>query len=123
MLLYLRGYFDLKSGRATEAIDNLKLAISHRAPIWDIDPLEDCLANAYLELGRLDEAIAEYERILKLNPNYPLVQYHLAQAYARKGQPDQARALYERFLQVWQNADADVPELIAAKRALEGSAN
>ena len=42
------------------------------------------IANAYLELGRLDEAIAEYERILKLNPNYPLLHYHLAQTYEQR---------------------------------------
>jgi tetratricopeptide (TPR) repeat protein len=37
-----------------------------------------------IELGRFDEAIAEYERILKLNPNYPLVHYHLAQPMKEK---------------------------------------
>ena len=83
-----------------------------------MDAYEDCLANAYLELGRFDEAIAEYERILKLNPNYPLVHYHLAQAYEREGQNDQAHAEYQRLLQVWKDADADVPEVVRAKRIL-----
>ena len=50
------------------------------APTWQMESYEDCLANAYLELGRLDEAISEYERILRLNPNYPPVNYHLGQA-------------------------------------------
>jgi len=58
---------------------------------------------------------------LKLNPNYPLVHYHLAQAYERKGQQDQARAEYERFLQDWKDADADIPEVVHASRALLGS--
>jgi tetratricopeptide (TPR) repeat protein len=71
-----------------------------------------------MELGPLDEAIAEYERILKLNKNYPLVHYHLAEANERKGRGDQARAEYERFLQVWSEADADIPEVIAANKAL-----
>ena len=83
--------------------------------------MEDCLANAYLELGRLDKAIAEYERILRLNSNYPLARYHLAQAYERKGLREQARAEYERFLQVWKDADPDLPEVVAAKKFLEGS--
>ena len=86
--------------------------------IWDIDPLEDCLANAYLELGRFDEAIAEYERILRLNPNYPLVHYRLAQVYERKGLRDQGRAEYERFLQTWRDADADIPEVVRARKFL-----
>jgi tetratricopeptide (TPR) repeat protein len=86
--------------------------------MWHIDSFEDCLANAYLEIGRLDEAIAEYERILKLNPSYPLAHYHLGQAYELKGQADQARAFYQQFLNVWKDADSDLPEIIAAKKFL-----
>ena len=74
-----------------------------------------------LRAGPLDEAIAEYERILKLNPNYPLVHYHLAQAYERKGDRDQAHAEYQRFLQVWKDADADIPEVVHAKKVVSES--
>ncbi|MBA2702631.1 MAG: tetratricopeptide repeat protein, partial [Blastocatellia bacterium] len=83
-----------------------------------IDPLEDCLANAYLEVGQPDEAIKEYERILRLNPNYPLAHYHLGQAYELQGKQQQARASYERFLEVWKNADAEAPEIIYARRVV-----
>lgn len=117
-ILYGQGRIELKKGRAAEAIEKFKEALSHRAPIWNIDAMEDCLANAYLQLGRHDEAIAEFGRILKLNPNYPLVHYHLAKAYEWKRQPDQARSEYERFLQIWKDADADVPEIINARKAL-----
>ena len=115
---YFRGLLALKSGSHEEAISDFKQALGHRPLPWDQDAFEDCLANAYLELGRFDEAVHEYQRILKLNPNYPLVHYHLAQAYERKGQTDQARAEYEQFLQVWKDADADVPEVVAAQKAL-----
>jgi eukaryotic-like serine/threonine-protein kinase len=115
---YRRGYLALKNGRAAEAIETFKEAL-HRPPvIWMIDPLEDCLANAFLELDRLDEAISEYERILRLNQNYPLAHYHLAQAYERKGNQEQALAAYERFLQTWKDADADLPEVIIAQQRL-----
>jgi len=117
-LWFVRGSYLLKSGAANEAIEALKQAINQRPQSWTIDAREDCLANAYLELGRLDEALAEYQRILKLNPNYPLVHYHLAKAFEGKGQSAQARAEYEQFLQVWKDADGDVPEVIAAKKAL-----
>jgi tetratricopeptide (TPR) repeat protein len=82
---------------------------------------EDCTANAHLELGRFDEAIAEYERILKLNPNYPLVHYHLGQAYERKSDRDQAHAEYQRFLRVWRDADADIPEVGHTRKVLSES--
>jgi len=117
-LIYVQGIFELKSGHATEAIEKFKEALQHQAPTWNFDAYEDCLANAYLKLDRFDEAIAEYERILKLNPNYPLVQYHLGEAYERKGQQEQARIAYERFLQIWKDADADVPEVVAARQRL-----
>jgi tetratricopeptide (TPR) repeat protein/DNA-binding winged helix-turn-helix (wHTH) protein/TolB-like protein len=114
----LNGSFVLKNGRAADAIEHFKGALRQRPPIWHIDSFEDCLANAYLELGQFDEAIAEYERLLRLNPNYPLAHYHLAQAYEQKGQPGQALSAYERFLQVWGEADADLPALIAARDRL-----
>jgi tetratricopeptide (TPR) repeat protein/DNA-binding winged helix-turn-helix (wHTH) protein len=117
-LPFCQGRFELKSGRPAQAIEKFKEALQYRPPIWNIDAYEDCLANAYLELGMWDDAIAEYERVLRLNPNYPLVHYHLAQAYERKGQPNQARVEYERFLQVWSNADEDIPEVVSARKAL-----
>jgi tetratricopeptide (TPR) repeat protein len=115
---YYEGLVHLKSGQETEAIGKFKEALTHRAPTWNLDTFEDCLANAYLKLGRFDEAIAEYERIIKLNPNYPLVHYHLAQIYERKNQAGLARTQYENFLQVWKAADADIPEVLAARRAV-----
>jgi tetratricopeptide (TPR) repeat protein len=113
-----RGFVALKSNSAAEAIDDFKEALKHRPQTWSIDPFEDCLANAYLELGRPDEAIAEYDRILKLNPNYPLVHYHLAQTFERKGQADRARAEYKQFLEIWRDADSDIREVVNAKKAL-----
>jgi tetratricopeptide (TPR) repeat protein/DNA-binding winged helix-turn-helix (wHTH) protein len=115
---HFRGYFDLKEGRTDEAIENFKEALRHYPLCWAIDSYEDCLANAYLEANRLDEAIAEYDRILRLNPNYPLAYYHLAQAFERKGDHEQARSNYQRFLQVWDAADPDIPQLIDARQRL-----
>ena len=115
---FLRGMHALKSGSPEQAIEDFKQAISHRPQTWNVDAFEDCLANAYLELGKYDDAIAEYQRILKLNPNYPLLHYNLALAYEREGRPDEARAEYERFLQMWEEADTDLPEVAAAQRRL-----
>ncbi|HEX6188073.1 MAG TPA: tetratricopeptide repeat protein [Pyrinomonadaceae bacterium] len=119
-LWFFRGMYALKSGARDEAIEAFKHAIGQRPQTWNIDAYEDCLANAYLELGRLDEAVAEYQRISKLNPNYPLVHYRLAQAYERKGLRDRGRMEYERFLEVWKDAGTDVPEIINARKALSG---
>ncbi|MGH9847846.1 MAG: tetratricopeptide repeat protein, partial [Blastocatellia bacterium] len=113
---YQRGYVALRQGRNEEALNHFHAALQHRALEWNIDSFEDCLANAYIELGRVDEAIAEYERILRINPNYPLAQYHLGQAYERKGEGERARAAYRSFLQIWKDADPDIPEVMEAKK-------
>lgn len=115
---YYRGFLALKKGRGEEAIENFREALRHSPSTWDIDSFEDCLANAYLELGRFDEAIAEYERVLRLNPNYPLARFHLAQAFERKGMSDKAAENYKLFLQIWNQADEDIPELNHAQNFL-----
>jgi tetratricopeptide (TPR) repeat protein/DNA-binding winged helix-turn-helix (wHTH) protein len=116
---YRHGYVALRQGRADEALNHFRAALRHRAAEWNYDSFESGLADALLELGRADEAIAEYERILKINPRYPLAHYHLAQAYGRKGDRARARAAYEQFLQVWQAADADMPEVRDARARLQ----
>jgi tetratricopeptide (TPR) repeat protein/DNA-binding winged helix-turn-helix (wHTH) protein len=115
---YYLGALALHNNQPSQAITHFQAALHHLPPSSGLDLYEDCLANAYLELARLDEAISEYQRILRLNPNYPLAQYHLAQAYRQKGETGQARAAYERFLQIWKSADADVPEVVDARSAL-----
>ena len=114
---FLRGYDALQNGRPDEAIQYLQAAA--QSPPLDLyaDTVADGLADAYLQLGRLDEAIAEYKRILKFNPNYPFARFHLAQAHERKGQRDRARAEYARFLEVWKDADPDIRILKEAKAA------
>jgi hypothetical protein len=61
----------------------------------------------------------EYERVLRLNPNYPLAHSHLAQAYERRGQAEQARTSYGEFPRVWSNADPDIPEIILGQTYLK----
>ena len=86
--------------------------------VWALDPLEDALAGAYLEMGRADEAIAEYERILAINARYPLARYHLAQAYERRNDSERAAVEYRRFLESWSTADTGIPEVDAARERL-----
>jgi predicted Zn-dependent protease len=108
----------LHEKQPVQAIAHFQAALRHLPASSGLDLYEDCLANAYLELARLDDAISEYQRILRLNPNYPLAQYHLAQAYRRKGQTEPARAANERFLQIWKGADVDIPEVVDARKEL-----
>ena len=118
---YYLGSLALHENQPEQAIAHFREALHHLPPTSGQDLYEDCLANAYLALGRLDEAIAEYQRVLRLNPSYPLAQYHLAQAYQRRHQVAEARASYERFLQIWEMADQDIPEIVDARKQLGGA--
>ncbi|MBS1786937.1 MAG: tetratricopeptide repeat protein [Acidobacteria bacterium] len=115
---YQRGFVALRLGHAQEALQHFRAALQHRALEWNVDSFEGCLADAYLSLGQMDEAIAEYERILRINPNYPLAQFRLAKAYQGKGDQQRALSAYRNFLQIWKDADADIPEVQEAKALL-----
>jgi tetratricopeptide (TPR) repeat protein len=112
------GTLALRDNRPVEALRHFQEALRHLPAASGLDLYEDCLADLYLRLGRLDEAIDEYRRILRPNPNHALALFHLAQASARKGLPLQAMASYERFLQVWKGADPDNPEILEARSEL-----
>lgn len=115
---YLRGYIALKKGQIIEGINYFQEALKRKPPIWNIESYEDSLANAYFQTGRIDEAITEYQRILKLNPHYPLTRFHLARALEQKGLREEARAEYLNFLEIWKEADEDIPEIIIARKSL-----
>ncbi|MEN3333665.1 MAG: hypothetical protein V7641_3030 [Blastocatellia bacterium] len=114
----LRGEVALRSGRVDEAMEILK-AIAGQTPIlWNVDGVEMCLADALFELGRLDEAVAECERLIAQNPTSPLLRFRYAEALQRQGDTTRARAEYQRFLETWKAADRDLPQVIAAEQAL-----
>jgi tetratricopeptide (TPR) repeat protein/DNA-binding winged helix-turn-helix (wHTH) protein len=121
--LHFQAKLALKRGSPDKAIELLQSALRERPLLADVDSLEDCLANGYLELGRFDEAIAEYERVLKRNPKYPLAHYRLGQALEGKKQIDLARQSYRTFLEVWAGADPDVPEVVDARARLQAASN
>jgi tetratricopeptide (TPR) repeat protein len=113
---YFLGRLELKTGRAEEAVRVFRQALRELPTYWTLDDMEDCLGEAYLELGRLDEAMGEYRRVLKMNPNRALARYHLGVALDRKGENAAARGEFQCFLEIWKNADEDVPERIDAAR-------
>lgn len=118
MIEYLLGRYALKTGATETALQHFQAAQQAEGIYWGVNTTIDSLGQAYLELGRWDEAIAEYERLAKLNPHWARAQYQLGHAYDRKGEGDKARAAYQRFLALWQDADAELPEVQQAKARL-----
>jgi tetratricopeptide (TPR) repeat protein/DNA-binding winged helix-turn-helix (wHTH) protein len=118
MEFFYRGYIELKRGDSQGAIGDFKSALQHLPPSSGIDLHEDCLANAYLELGMIPNAIAEYQRILKLNPNYPLAYFHLGLSYQRIGNRAAANTALQHFLEANLSSDQDSPPVLEARRYL-----
>jgi tetratricopeptide (TPR) repeat protein len=118
---FIAGYVALRDHKTDEALSDFRAVLRQPGVSWSIDPLETCLGDAFLELGRFDDAIAEYQRVLRLNPNYPMARYRLGLALDRKGLGREARAEFQRFLSIWKDADPDIPEYVDARRRCSAS--
>jgi tetratricopeptide (TPR) repeat protein len=106
------------NGRTEQMLEHLRRLLRAR-PMWgELEPLEDTLADAYFQMERGDEAIAEYERALRVFPGMAMARFHLAQAYQRRGRAAEAGAQFRQFLDLWKHADVDLPELAEARRAV-----
>ncbi|HYV57107.1 MAG TPA: tetratricopeptide repeat protein [Candidatus Nitrosopolaris sp.] len=58
------------------------------------------LGNSLMGAGRIDEAIAELQRAVELQPNFPDARLSLGNAFMIKGDVEQAVAEYERTLRI-----------------------
>ena len=78
-------------------------------------------AEAYRQKGWLPESLRQYGRLLDfrgvdpLSPVVPLALLGAARAHAGTGDVASARRTYETLLAIWEQADADLPALAAAR--------
>ena len=119
----IRATIELRAGNAARAVEQLQTATRYEAgaEFWP----QYLRGQAYLELGRGEEAAAEYQKILDhrgqaaLSPLYPLAHLGLARAGSRTNDAALRRRAWEDFLAAWKDADRDLPILIEAKREYE----
>lgn len=132
-LEYLRAETLLARGAVDEAVRVLQKAppigkppaMQFILPVYSMPFLKDTLARAHEKRGDIDQAIAEYERLLVIDPakdDRSLInpKYHarLAKLYERRGMRAKAVEQYRRFLEVWKDADAAIPEYVEARSRL-----
>ncbi len=73
--------------------------------------------EAYLAAGRAQEAVAEFQKVLKYrgivlaDPIGALAHLQLGKAYVALGDIPKAKSAYGEFLAIWKGADTDLPVL------------
>jgi tetratricopeptide (TPR) repeat protein len=89
-------------------------------------PFRDGLARVAAARGDRRGAIAIYRRLLTHGPDQkflayfePLYVFEIARLLDQLGDKPEALKEYVRFLEFWKNADANLPELAQARRAVE----
>jgi len=87
--------------------------------------LKDVLARAFWKKGELDKAVAEYRKLMTIDPKnqvrwliHPLYHYRLGRILEEKGDKSGAAVEYRKFLDYWKDADATHPELADARKRL-----
>jgi tetratricopeptide (TPR) repeat protein len=124
----LRAKLALDRGNPSEAIENLRAAAPYElgettgsAYGWTALYPVFVRAETYLAAHQSSEAVAEFQKILDhpgIVVNQPigaLAHLGLARAYAMQGDAAQALAAYRDFLALWNDADPDIPILVATQ--------
>jgi tetratricopeptide (TPR) repeat protein len=124
---YALGYIALSKGQTDVAVDHLERASKITLRInGQYSIIHLALARAYLEAGRLDEAIAEFEKVTTIcEPNLRNslftsieARYYLGTAFEAADQKDKAAEQYRSFLEIWKEADEGLPIIEDARQRL-----
>jgi tetratricopeptide (TPR) repeat protein len=98
-----------------DAIDSLS------QPPYPITPAHELYGSLLLAMGKPAEARKHFEETLRRTPGRPKAIAGIAKAAEAMGDMTAARAHYTRLAEMWKNADADRPELQAARRFLQAA--
>jgi serine/threonine protein kinase/tetratricopeptide (TPR) repeat protein len=121
-----KAFVSLAAGQPQQAVADAEPAKPYDAAY----PASYVQGLAYLQTHDAGNAVNAFkattqhrESMLVAGPGvscYPQAQLGLARAYAMAGDKAEAKKAYEALFEVWKNADADLPMLLAAKREYAG---
>src|SRR5687767_10547476 len=103
-----------------QAAGELEARTSPSGPPYLPPPLE-MLGNALLQADRPEESAAAFTKELEIRRNRSESLLGLARARLASGDSKGAVEAYSKLLVNWKHADPDLPDLLEAKAAVEGS--
>jgi DNA-binding winged helix-turn-helix (wHTH) protein/tetratricopeptide (TPR) repeat protein len=115
----LQAMLDLKSNRATQAVEDLEPSRKYQMRDYGVPSLR---ARAETDAGMLDKAAEDYRLVLahpgldSIWPGHSTAHLELARVLARQGKAAEARREYEALLRLWKDGDPLVPLLVQAKQ-------
>jgi tetratricopeptide (TPR) repeat protein len=121
----LRSWLAFAEGNTAAAIDLMRSAAERQELIGhaEVDlTAREMLADMLLEASRPQEALIEYEKSLKKDPNRFNGLYGAARAAEASNQPEKATAFYSQLLKNCANSTSARPELAHARLFLSRSA-
>ncbi|NOX57564.1 MAG: tetratricopeptide repeat protein [Planctomycetes bacterium] len=89
-----------KLDKPTEALPYAQRA----GKISDLPAVLDTLGWVYYQLGRYQEAIAQFTRIRRIEPDFDPSTYHLAESFRRAGDFDKAKTIFTEVIGDGQDA-------------------
>jgi tetratricopeptide (TPR) repeat protein/tRNA A-37 threonylcarbamoyl transferase component Bud32 len=125
---YALGAIEFSKGNFEEAVKHFERGTKKEGWVTGADFQERVmLARAYLESGRLGQAVSEFEDLLSNYSGIRLLwaiwvvkaHYYLGLAYEKSGWNNKAIEQYKEFLDIWKNADPGIAEVEDAKERLE----
>jgi tetratricopeptide (TPR) repeat protein len=117
-----KGIMELEKGDPDAAVTSFEK--SGLTDTWFRPSLQ--MARAYLEAGRLNEAVTKLEAMIRRyseeraeNPIHAaLLYYYLGRAYEESGRVGKAIEQYTFFVDLWKNADPKIVEIGDARTRL-----
>jgi serine/threonine protein kinase/tetratricopeptide (TPR) repeat protein len=119
------GNIELAKGNTKTAVTYLEKGAKESPSLYFGDRF--VLSKAYLESGRVGEAVAQLEKALSrydearvIVPIWAAKAYYLlGLAYEKSGWSKKAIEQYEEFLEIWKDADPGIPEVEDVKERLK----